>query len=101
VLRRVCGALGYEPREFMRTDDLNLIHGFVAADLALALISPSAVMPSFGVVMRSATQDLGIRRLSYAMRRSAPPAARRFGGILADHARGLAYPAITEATDFR
>jgi DNA-binding transcriptional LysR family regulator len=86
VLRRVCGALGYEPREFMRTDDLNLIHGFVAADLALGLICSSSVMTSFGVVMRSAKQDLGVRRLSYATRRSASPAARRLGEILAANA---------------
>ena len=92
VLRRMCGAFYYEPREFMRTDDLNMIHGFVAADLALALICPSAVMPNFGVVTRSAKQDLGKRRLSYAIRRNAPPAARRLGEYLATHAAGFTPP---------
>jgi DNA-binding transcriptional LysR family regulator len=83
VLQRVCGALAYEPREFMRTDDLNLIHGFVAADLALALTPASAVMPNFSVVVRDAKQDLGIRRLSFVVRRKTSPAARRLGEILA------------------
>jgi DNA-binding transcriptional LysR family regulator len=83
VLRRVCGTLHYEPRELMRTDDLNLIHGFVAADLTLALMPPSAVMMNFNVVLRRAKQDLGIRRLSYVIRRKVSPAAQHLGEILA------------------
>lgn len=86
VLRRVCGTLGYEPREFMRTDDLNLIHGFVAAELALALMPPSAVMWNFRVVMLRAKQDLGMRRLSYAVRRKTSTAARHLGDILVSDA---------------
>jgi DNA-binding transcriptional LysR family regulator len=79
VLRRACGSLGYEPGEFMRTDDLNLIHGFVAADLALALTSASAMTGMPGVVTRPAVQHLGMRHFSYVSRRSAPFAAQRLG----------------------
>lgn len=83
----------------MRTDDLNMIHGFVAADLALALICQSTVMTNFHVVTRNAKQDLGKRQLSYAIRRDAPPAARGLGEYLASNVATYQRSGMARPTD--
>ncbi|MFF2272104.1 LysR family transcriptional regulator [Agromyces sp. NPDC058136] len=91
VLRRVGAALGRDFAEFTRTDDLNMIHGLVAADLAVALAVPSAVMPGFDVVMRPAGHDLGLRRLAFVTRDDVQlPAVAALRDILVEAARALA-----------
>lgn len=91
VLRRVGAALGRDFAEFTRTDDLNMIHGLVAADLAVALAVPSAVMPGFDVVMRPAVHDLGLRRLAFVTRDDVQlPAVAALRDILVEAAGALA-----------
>jgi molybdate transport repressor ModE-like protein len=90
VLRRAYGALGAEPRVFTRTDDLNMIHGLVSEDLAVALVVPSAIIPTFAVTMRPAVQELGTRRMAFVTRRGrTAPAVDRLRDILASHASRL------------
>lgn len=83
LLRRVCHSVGYEVRELMRSDDLNMIHGLVAAGLGFGLSTSAAVDPRFGVVLLPAVQDLGERHVSFATRLgAAPKAAHWLGEIL-------------------
>ncbi|MFF2274413.1 LysR family transcriptional regulator [Agromyces sp. NPDC058126] len=90
VLRRASAALGRELHVFTRTDDLNMIHGLVAADLAVALAVPSTFVPGFGVVVRPPVQELGMRRLAFVTRGDAQlPALARLRDILVDAAAEL------------
>lgn len=82
VLRRTCRSVGHEPRELMRTDDLNMIHGLVAQGLGLALTTEMAADFRFDVVLRPAVQNLGERRVSYATRTGTLPAAITHLGTL-------------------
>ncbi|MFF2389435.1 LysR family transcriptional regulator [Agromyces sp. NPDC058104] len=91
VLRRASAALGQELHVFTRTDDLNMIHGLVAADLAVALTVPSTLVPGFGVVARPSVQELGMRRLAFVTRGDGqPPALARLREILVEAAAELA-----------
>ena len=73
VLRRACRAVGFEPRVFMRTDDLTMIHGLVAEGLGCTVIAPSAVDTRFAVKARPCVQELGLRRTSFVRRDGATP----------------------------
>lgn len=75
VLRRACRSLGFEPNVLMRTDDLNMIHGLVAAGLGYTLTTQTAVDTRFAVELRPAVQDLGLRRTSFVCRSQAVPRA--------------------------
>ena len=71
VLERVCRQFGYSPREVMRTDDVTMIHGLVAAGVALALSTEVAAgaaihtPQSGGSTLRlmRTVQDLGTQRV--------------------------------------
>ncbi|MCI4010689.1 LysR family transcriptional regulator [Brevibacterium sp. ZH18] len=82
VLRRIYGALGFELRELMRSDDLYMIHGLVAEGLGCALTTEAAVDTDFDVVLRPAKQDLGQRRVSFVKRSGAVPAAVNWLGTI-------------------
>lgn len=75
VLRRACRSVGFEPKVLMRTDDLNMIHGLVAEDLACTLTTAAAVDTRFAVQTRSTTQALGLHRTCFVRRSNAVPRA--------------------------
>lgn len=75
VLRRVCHAVGFEPRVLMRTDDLNMIHGLVAEGLACTVIAPSAVDSRFAVAALPALQELDVRRTLFVRPTTPTPLA--------------------------
>lgn len=68
VLKQACLAAGGEPRPLLHTDDLNMIHGFVAAGLGLALMTQSAIDGDYAVIARPTVQPLGSRRTSLITR---------------------------------
>ena len=70
ILRQVCAASGYEARAVLRTDDLNMIHGFVSAGLGLALMATSAIDATYAVTTRPSVQYLGRRRTSLVTQRT-------------------------------
>jgi DNA-binding transcriptional LysR family regulator len=86
VLPAACRAAGFEPQIGFRTDDIMALQGFVAAGLGIAVISQLA--------LPLARDDLVVRPLRPALRRSVsaalprpggqPPAAAAMLGVLAD-----------------
>lgn len=75
VLRRACRQAGFEPSVAMRTDDLSMIHGLVAAGLGLTLATPNTVDTRFEVAARPAAPELPRRITSFVSRRRAVPPA--------------------------
>ncbi len=77
ALRSACAAEGFVPHAVLRTDDYDVMFGFVAAGVGVALVPQMALVKRSGVVVRPlAGQTLrrSIRFVSYAD--DAPPAAR-------------------------
>lgn len=68
VLLRACRNAGFLPKEFIRTDDLTMIHGLVSEGLCLAIMTDSAVNTALGVKLTPTIQNLGERSVYFATR---------------------------------
>jgi len=96
VLKKTFSLVGHQPRELMRTDDLNMIHGLVAQGLGLALSTETAVDTRFDVTLRPAVQDLGKRRVSFitlnftTLNKAMPPAIGLLEKLLRERTAGTA-----------
>jgi DNA-binding transcriptional LysR family regulator len=75
VLLRACRGAGYLPKEFIRSDDLSMIHGLVSEGLCLAIMTESAANSALGVMLKPTVQDLGERSVYFATRIGQLPAA--------------------------
>ncbi|AXE54022.1 LysR family transcriptional regulator [Aurantimicrobium sp. MWH-Uga1] len=75
VLLRACRNAGFLPKEFIRTDDLSMIHGLVSEGLCLAIMTESAANTSLGVSLKATVQNLGERSVYFATRTGQLPAA--------------------------
>jgi Transcriptional regulator len=85
-LVRLAAAAGFHPRTLTRTDDYTMVHGLVAGELGLALISSASIDPRFAVAAVRVQQPLGARRIAYVTPADRPtPASLRLGEILARH----------------
>jgi DNA-binding transcriptional LysR family regulator len=75
VLLRACLSAGFLPKEFIRSDDLSMIHGLVSEGLCLAIMTESAANTSLGVTLKPTVQNLGERSVYFATRTGQLPAA--------------------------
>jgi len=76
ALRAACAAEGFAPRPVLRTDDYDVMFGFVAAGVGVALVPQMALVEREGVVARPLA-ELNLRRSIrfVTLRGEAPPAA--------------------------
>lgn len=76
ALRSACAAQGFSPRPVLRTDDYDVMFGFVAAGVGVALVPQMALVKREGVVVRP-LEGLALRRsIRFAsIADAAPPAA--------------------------
>lgn len=75
VLLRACRNVGFMPKEFIRSDDLSMIHGLVSEGLCLAIMTESAANSALGVTLKPTVQNLGERSVYFATRQGLLPAA--------------------------
>jgi DNA-binding transcriptional LysR family regulator len=77
ALRAACAAEGFAPRPVLRTDDYDVMFGFVAAGVGVALVPQMALVDREGVVVRPLA-GLNLRRSVrfVNLREDAPPAVR-------------------------
>ncbi|MFL6287830.1 MAG: LysR family transcriptional regulator [Actinomycetes bacterium] len=77
ALRAACAAEGFAPRPVLRTDDYDVMFGFVAAGVGVALVPQMALVERDGVVVRPLAH-LNLRRSVrfVSLREGAPPAVR-------------------------
>ena len=77
ALRAACAAEGFAPRPVLRTDDYDVMFGFVAAGVGVALVPQMALVERDGVVVRPLAH-LNLRRSVrfVSLREDAPPAVR-------------------------
>ncbi|MDF9809671.1 DNA-binding transcriptional LysR family regulator [Aurantimicrobium minutum] len=75
VLLRACRSAGFLPKEFIRSDDLSMIHGLVSEGLCLAIMTESAANSALGVELKPTVQNLGERSVYFATRTGHLPAA--------------------------
>ncbi|MFL6182316.1 MAG: LysR family transcriptional regulator [Actinomycetes bacterium] len=77
ALRAACAAEGFAPRPVLRTDDYDVMFGFVAAGVGVALVPQMALVERDGVVVRPLAH-LNLRRSVrfVSLRADAPPAVR-------------------------
>jgi molybdate transport repressor ModE-like protein len=76
ALRAACAAEGFLPRPILRTDDYDVIFGFVAAGVGIALVPQMALVERDGVVVRPLADVSLARSVRFATHREgAPPAA--------------------------
>lgn len=75
-LRAACAAEGFAPRPALRTDDYDVMFGFVAAGVGVALVPQMAIVERAGVVIKPLA-DVNLRRsVLFVMHpETAPPAA--------------------------
>ena len=75
ALRAACAAEGFVPRPVLRTDDYDVIFGFVAAGVGIALVPQMALVERTGVVVRPLVDVQFARSVRFATHREgAPPA---------------------------
>ncbi|MEU7003039.1 LysR family transcriptional regulator [Nonomuraea sp. NPDC046570] len=65
TLFATCQSLGFRPRIVLRADNYSVIHGFVGAGGAVALVPELALEKGHGVVARPTVQDIGARRIQF------------------------------------
>lgn len=83
VLLRACRNAGFTPKEFIRSDDLTMIHGLVSEGLCLAIMTESAANTALGVMLKPTIQNLGERSVYFATRSSyIPPAVSQLRALL-------------------
>lgn len=58
--------LGFRPRIALRSDNYSVIHAFVGAGGAVALVPRLALEPGYDVVAREVAQDVGARSVQFA-----------------------------------
>jgi DNA-binding transcriptional LysR family regulator len=76
ALRAACAAAGFAPRPVLRTDDYDVMFGFVAAGVGVALVPQMALVEREGVVVRPRAGAQLRRSIRFASRRDeASPAA--------------------------
>jgi DNA-binding transcriptional LysR family regulator len=77
ALRAACAAEGFAPRPVLRTDDYDVMFGFVAAGVGVALVPQMALVAREGVVVRPLKGARLRRSIRFATRRdeSVPAAA--------------------------
>ena len=75
ALRAACAAEGFVPRPVLRTDDYDVMFGFVAAGVGVALVPQMALVEREGVVVRP-LGGLNLRRSIrfVSLKHEAPPA---------------------------
>jgi DNA-binding transcriptional LysR family regulator len=77
ALRAACAAEGFVPRPVLRTDDYDVMFGFVAAGVGVALVPQMALVQRDGVVVRALAR-LNLRRsVRFVSLRDDAPAAVR------------------------
>ena len=75
ALRAACAAEGFSPRPVLRTDDYDVMFGFVAAGVGVALVPQMALVEREGVVVRPLAGVQLRRSMRFAsLRDDAPPA---------------------------
>jgi DNA-binding transcriptional LysR family regulator len=76
ALRSACASEGFVPRPVLRTDDYDVMFGFVAAGVGVALVPQMALVEREGVVVRPLA-DLNLRRSIrfVSLKGEAPPAS--------------------------
>jgi DNA-binding transcriptional LysR family regulator len=76
ALRAACAAEGFAPRPVLRTDDYDVMFGFVAAGVGVALVPQMALVEREGVAVRPLA-ELNLRRSIrfVTLKDEAPPAA--------------------------
>lgn len=91
ALRAACAAEGFTPRPVLRTDDYDVMFGFVAAGVGVALVPRMALVEREGVVVRPLA-GLNLRRSVrfVAFREGSPPAAAALVQALRADARARA-----------
>ena len=75
ALRAACAAEGFAPRPVLRTDDYDVMFGFVAAGVGVALVPQMALVEREGVVVRplaGVQLRRSIRFVSFARTRHRP-----------------------------
>jgi molybdate transport repressor ModE-like protein len=75
-LRSACAAEGFVPRPALRTDDYDVMFGFVAAGVGVALVPQMAIVERAGVVIKPLAEVNLRRSVLFALHpEAAPPAA--------------------------
>lgn len=75
ALRAQCAARGFVPRAVLRTDDYDVMFGFVAAGVGIALVPRMALVPREGIVVRPLADVELARSVRFVTpREGAPPA---------------------------
>ncbi|MFI6603596.1 LysR family transcriptional regulator [Nonomuraea sp. NPDC050536] len=65
TLFATCQSLGFRPRIVLRADNYSVIHGFVGAGGAVALVPDLALEQGYEVVVRDVLQDVGARGIQF------------------------------------
>ncbi|MFI6291174.1 LysR family transcriptional regulator [Nonomuraea sp. NPDC050790] len=65
TLYATCQPLGFRPRIVLRSDSYSVIHGFVAAGDAVALVPELALEAGHEVVVRETVQEVGARSILF------------------------------------
>ncbi|MFI6904649.1 LysR family transcriptional regulator [Nonomuraea sp. NPDC050394] len=65
TLYATCQSLGFRPRIALRADNYSVIHGFVGAGGAVALVPELAFEQGYDVVSRPVLQDVGARGIQF------------------------------------
>ncbi|MEV0585187.1 LysR substrate-binding domain-containing protein [Nonomuraea sp. NPDC050310] len=65
ILIATCQSLGFRPRIVLRSDSYSVIHGFVAAGDAVALVPELALEAGHEVVVRDTVQEVGARGILF------------------------------------
>ncbi|MFI6390799.1 LysR family transcriptional regulator [Nonomuraea sp. NPDC050540] len=103
TLYATCQSLGFRPRIALRADNYSVIHGFVGAGGAVALVPELAFEQGYDVVARPVLQDVGARGIQFVIPAGPRPAVvdrvwtelhRAYGGGaekrgVPDHERSL------------
>ncbi|GAA2272814.1 LysR family transcriptional regulator [Nonomuraea roseoviolacea subsp. roseoviolacea] len=90
TLFATCQALGFRPRVVLRSDDYGVIHGFVGAGGAVALVPELALQPGYDTVARVPVQDVGARSVRFVRPAGPPPpVVERLGAELRAAGREL------------
>lgn len=69
-----CAAQGFVPRPVLRTDDYDVMFGFVAAGVGIALVPQMALVPRDDIVVRPLSDAPLARSVRFVTHRDAPPA---------------------------
>jgi molybdate transport repressor ModE-like protein len=89
ALIAAAAAAGYRPRPVLRTDDYDVVFGFVAAGLGVALVPEMAAVPRAGAVVRPIAGFSASRTVRFlAPGKGSPPAVALLLEALREQSRG-------------